>query len=188
MRASAKAAPPSRRASAGDLLDVGGRVAAHALGIAPVDGVDLVAADVLAIRAGDAEVPRDGLEPVTGQLAGREVVAPHGVERVDQLAARRDEADAAAVAVAGRGASARGPRAASPGGRSGRARAARRGVRARRSRNGRSKPCRLWFSMTSGSAAPDSGDEPADQVGLGRVASPSASSISARPSGRARRS
>ena len=53
----------------GDLLDVGGRVAAHALGIGLIDRVDLVAANELAIGSGDAEVARDGLEPVRRQLA-----------------------------------------------------------------------------------------------------------------------
>ena len=58
---------------------------------------------MLAIRAGDAEVPRDRLEPVARQIARREVVAQHGVQRVDQLAAGRDEAYApAAVARRGR--------------------------------------------------------------------------------------
>ena len=38
--------------------------------------------------AGEAEVPRDRLEAVAGQIARREVVAPHRVQRVDQLAAR----------------------------------------------------------------------------------------------------
>ena len=48
-------------------------------------------------RSGPAmpEVPRDRLEPVTRQIARREVVAQHRVERVDQLAPGRDEPDPA---------------------------------------------------------------------------------------------
>ena len=44
---------------------------------------------------GEPEVARDRLEAVAGQVARREVVAEHGVERVDQLAAGDGVADAA---------------------------------------------------------------------------------------------
>ena len=84
-----------------------------------------------------AEVPRHRLEPVAGQIAGREVVAPHGVQRVDQLAARPAcSASVAALAASAARDSAprRAPRSlahAEPG-QARRARAARRAARARR--------------------------------------------------------
>jgi hypothetical protein len=53
-------------------------------------------------------VTRDGLEAVVRQLARREVVAQHGVERVDQLAAGHGEAHAAVRVALARGAPARG--------------------------------------------------------------------------------
>ena len=60
-------------------------------------------------------MPRDRLEPVARQVARREVVAEHGVERVDQLAPGRDQPHAAAgVARADRHAAA-GPALAQPG-------------------------------------------------------------------------
>ena len=94
----------------GDLLDVGGRVAPHARrDRVRYDVVDLIAGDVLAIRPREAEVPRDRLEAVPGQLARREVVAQHGVERVDQLAARaRRSARGGRSSVAARHAAPRG--------------------------------------------------------------------------------
>ena len=76
-----------------DLVDVGGGVATDAIGIGPIGGVDLIAANQLAIRAGDAEVSRDRLESVSRKLARREIVAAHGVERVDELAPGRDEVE-----------------------------------------------------------------------------------------------
>ena len=92
---------------AGDLLDVGGGVAAHAIRIALVDGVDLIAAHVLAVRTGEAEVTRDRLEAVAREIAGREVVPKNRVQRIDQLAARCDEPHPPAPVDAARHAAAR---------------------------------------------------------------------------------
>ncbi len=77
-----------------DFLHVVGGVPANAIGVGAIRGVDLAARDVDTSRARDPEVFGDRLEAMPRQLAGREVVAANGVERVDQLAARRDEADA----------------------------------------------------------------------------------------------
>src|SRR5436305_764051 len=52
---------------------------------------------VFAILGRDTEVARYGLQSMIGKLACREVVAQHGVERVDQLPARHDEADTTAA-------------------------------------------------------------------------------------------
>ena len=186
--ASANAAPAEHARQRRDLLDVRRGIAPDALGIAAVDLVDLLAGNVLAIRAGDAEMPRHGLEPVTRELARREVVPQHRVERVDQLAPGRDEPHRrrASRRSTCRAAAARWR---SPELRSVRARAARRRRRARRSRNGRSNPCRLWFSITSGSIACIARDQPANQVALPlRRPCRWLSSISAVPSGRAPRS
>jgi hypothetical protein len=97
-------------------------------------------------------VARDGLEPVAGEVARGEVVAAHGVERVDELAARRDVAGR--IALARRGAR----RLSEPSRAAERERDAERPSRAR-ARKGRSKPWRLWFSITSGSAARIEGHE-----------------------------
>ena len=51
------------------LAHVRRRVAPHARRVAPVDLVDLVAANQLAIGSGDAEMARDGLEPPPRQIA-----------------------------------------------------------------------------------------------------------------------
>ena len=64
--------------------------------------MNLRAGDVLAIGGGESEVTRDRLEAVAGQVAAGEVVAQDGVERVDQLAARGDEARAPAGILAER--------------------------------------------------------------------------------------
>jgi hypothetical protein len=69
--------------------------------------IDLRAGNELAIGAGDAEMARERLEPVARQLARRLVVAAHGVHRVDQLAAGRDQANAASVVASTRRAAAR---------------------------------------------------------------------------------
>ncbi len=86
-----------------DLVDVGGRVAAHARRVRSVYTVYLGPRDQLAVRSSDSQVARDGLESVAGQLARREIVAPHGVEGVDQLASRGDESHAATTVGAARG-------------------------------------------------------------------------------------
>ena len=91
----------------GDLVDVGGGVAPNAIRIGAIDGVDLIAANQLAIRPSDAKVSRDGLQSVAGKLAGREVVSTHCVERVDELASGRDEPNAPATIVAARNAASR---------------------------------------------------------------------------------
>ena len=137
-----------------DLLDVRRGVAPHARRVAAVDRG----------RPGRRECARGpgparprcratALSPWPGQFARREVVAQHRVERVDHLAARRDEPHAAAGSPG-----ARVPRRARalPRARAAPTRPSASGtprICARRSRNGRSKPCRLWFSMTSGSSA-----------------------------------
>jgi len=82
---------------AGDFLDIGRGITAHAGGIMLVYGINLIAADVLAIGSSDAEVPSDGFEAVSGELARGKIVPQHGVHRIDQLTARHDEADAASV-------------------------------------------------------------------------------------------
>src|SRR5437868_1104134 len=89
IRARANAAPPSKPR---DLLDIRGGISSHALRVAAVDLVNLIAPDVFAIRSGDSKVPRHRLEPVPGQISRREVIAQHSVECVNQLAAGRDEA------------------------------------------------------------------------------------------------
>jgi len=89
-----------------DFDDVGGRVAADAIGIAVVDGVDLMAGDLFAIGGGDAEVAGDGFQTVIGQFPSGEVVAEDGVECVDQFPARRDVTDAAFLVGVGRAAAA----------------------------------------------------------------------------------
>jgi hypothetical protein len=100
------------------LLDVGPGVAADPVRVALVHRVDLIAGDVLALgpAEGQPEVTRHRLEAVPGQVARREVVPQHGVERVDQLAPGRDQADPP-PARAGRadGDAAPGPALAQPG-------------------------------------------------------------------------
>ena len=84
----------------GHLLDVVGRVEADALRIGAIGGVDLAARDVHAAGTRDAQMPGDGLEPVSRKLTRREIVAPHRIERIDQLPARRNEAHAAMARAA----------------------------------------------------------------------------------------
>ena len=133
---------------------------------------------------GEAEVPRDRLEPVARQLARREVVAQHRVERVDQLAARRDEAARGAARRRRCATPRRAARCAQPGGPIRPSASGTPSSRARRSRNGRSKPCRLWFSMTSGSAAAHRRHEPRGSARpRRRRRRPRASSTSVAPAG-----
>src|SRR5262249_44153394 len=73
---------------AGRFLHVGGGIAAHAFRVGAEHLVDLRTPDALAGGPGQAEGARRPLPAVAGQLAGREVVPAHGVERVDQLATR----------------------------------------------------------------------------------------------------
>ena len=76
----------------GDFLDVRSGVAADAIGVGLIDGVDPLAGDLLAFGTGDAEVARDGFESMIGKLPRGEVVAQDGVERVDEFTPRNDEA------------------------------------------------------------------------------------------------
>src|SRR4029079_2618495 len=76
-----------------DFLDVGSRVATHPLGIAAEHFVNLIAANVLPVRARDAEVTRHRLAAVTGQLACGEIVSQDCVHGIDQLAAWGDQPD-----------------------------------------------------------------------------------------------
>ena len=143
MRASANAAPPSSAREAGDFVDVRGGVALHAIGIGVPRRVNLIAGDQLAIGAGDAEMSRDRLQAVSGKFARREIVAEDGVHRVDQLAARRDESHAAGRIVLRAHAAPRGALTQAGRARCGPSASGTPRRRARRSRNGRSKPCRL---------------------------------------------
>jgi len=89
--------PAEQARQPGDFLDVRCGVAANAGRIAAVDVVDQVAANLLALRTRETEVPRDRLEPVAPQRAGGEAVPQDGVHRVDQLPSGRDQANAPAL-------------------------------------------------------------------------------------------
>src|SRR5262249_49175148 len=67
-----------------------------------VGRVDLGARNELALGTGDAEVARDRLETVPGEIARRLIVASYRVEGVDQLAAGGDEAHASLLVVVSR--------------------------------------------------------------------------------------
>ena len=154
-----------------DLLDVGGRVAPDPLGIAAVDLVDPVAADVLAIGPGDAEVPRDRFQSVIGQVAGGEVVAQDGVQRVDQLAAGRDEADAARAHRRRRAMPRRAARCRRPGGPMRPSASGTPSMRARAIEERQVEAVQVVVLDDVRDRPPaTAGDEPRDQVGLGRVA------------------
>ena len=75
-----------------DFVDVSDRVATNAIGVGLIDGVDLITANVLAIGTSNAKMSRHGFQSVSRELARRVVVSPNGVECVDQLAPRGDEA------------------------------------------------------------------------------------------------
>src|SRR3954447_18261138 len=85
-----------------DLLDVRDGVAPHARWIGFVGVVDLGPGDELTIRSRNPKIPRERLEAVTRQLADTAVIPAYGIHRVDQLAARCDEADLPIVLVAAR--------------------------------------------------------------------------------------
>ena len=80
-----------------DLLHVRGRIAPYASRIGEKHRVNLVAANHLAVRTGDAEVSSHHLEPMAWQISTRKIVAAHRIERVDQLAARCNETHPALV-------------------------------------------------------------------------------------------
>ena len=75
-----RSGPPRRRGEAGDLLDIGGGVAADARGVAAIDLVDLRRGSA---RSGPAR-PGDGrrLRSVAGEIAGGEIVSGEHASRV----------------------------------------------------------------------------------------------------------
>ena len=70
----------------GDLVHICSCVAAHPFRIAPIDGVNLVSPNLLAIRPGDPQVFRDSLKSVVRQFSCRKIVAEYRIQRVDQFA------------------------------------------------------------------------------------------------------
>ncbi len=70
-------------------------IVAHALGVAHPGGKHLRPRHVLALLRRQTKMACHRFEAVPGQVTRGEVVAPHGVQRVDQLAARRHPAAAA---------------------------------------------------------------------------------------------
>lgn len=71
------------------------RISTDTLRIGAIRRVDLSARDVLAIAAGNAKVSRDSLKPMPRQLARREVVPLHGIQRIDQLSTRSHKSHSA---------------------------------------------------------------------------------------------
>ena len=132
-------------------------------------------------------MPRDRLEPVARQLARREVVTQHGVQRVDQLAARHGEPHAATSDRARRATPRRAARWRSPG-RPGAAERERDAEQARaviEERQIEAVQVVVLDHVRIGGL--HARDEPADQLGLGGVAAPCASSTLGRAVGIAHR-
>ena len=115
-------------------------------------------------------MPRDGLEPVTRQLARREVVAQHGVERVDQLAARRDEAHAPPRVGVARPMPRRAARCRSPGGPMRPSASGTPSLRARAVEERQVEAMQVVVLDHVRIGRLHRRDQPADQVGLGGVA------------------
>ena len=174
MRASANAGAAEHARQRRDLLDVGGRRSGARARDRAVDVVKICVAGDVARDPAPAS-PRwraTALRPWPGQLARREVVAAHGVERVDQLAARarRSARGASDRPSASPHAAPRAARCAARAARRARARAARRAsARAGRGRAGRSR-AGCGSRSRPGSAARTRATSAADQLRLGRVA------------------
>ncbi len=79
----------------GDFFHVVRRVAAHARRVDAPRGMDQMSRYVFPVRSRYPEMPCDGLQPVSRQVARGEIVAAYRVQRVYEFAPGRHEADAA---------------------------------------------------------------------------------------------